>query len=69
VSSNNNQSSPDQGFLPIVFGASTTSAGASNSGSSSNSTVVVVAVVVALALVIAGIGRAVRRRRATVHPG
>ncbi len=72
VSSNNNQSTTDQVFLPIVLGNSSAPAATAksgSSGSSSNSTVLILGVVVVLALVFAGMWLAVRRRRTAVHPG
>ena len=68
VSSNNNQSTTDQVFLPIVLGNSSASADAKKPGSSSNSTLIVVGMVVVLVLVIAGTWLAVRRRRTAARP-
>jgi hypothetical protein len=64
VSSNNNQSTSDQVFLPIVFGNSRASAGSSNAGSSSSkSTFLVIGVGAALLAIVAVTALEIRRRR------
>jgi hypothetical protein len=64
VSSNNNQSTPDQVFMPIVFGsASASPAAPGRSGSSSHLTTLFVIVAVVVLLVAVGAAPVVARRR------
>jgi hypothetical protein len=66
VSSNNNESTTDQVFLPIVFGNSSMPASTPQSGSSSSrSTYLIVGLGGALLAIAAGVAFGLRRRRAT----
>jgi len=67
VSSNNNESTADQVFMPIVFGPGTASAAAAHSGSSSSSSttgLVIGVLVVLLGVAGAALTLGLRRRRA-----
>jgi hypothetical protein len=63
VSSNNNQSTADQVFLPIVFGSASASPGAKSSSGSSSRSIVILVVVILVVLIGAGLALGRRARR------